>query len=374
MRKRLLIVGGSVMSETDSGQRTVKAAISDYLSGWLENGFDVYWKTYKQKTIVFSSPLPEAIKAIETWFQRLVTPFRADRILCFLPQGTIYGIYCLAVSKLVGSRFFVYTGTDLVRQTKWNANWKRPILMFAQRILMRGAAGVLVRGEETFRLLKEDGYRVLMSTSIGGSLDLQSRWELQNTSSSVFRLVYVGKLSEGKGVLRIIRAVTGFPENQAVLVDFIGSGTGVREAEEMAAAAAKEHANLSFEFHGWVDDYSYVQKTILASHCMLVPSLLAQPEGLPRVFDEGSAIGIPLVSSSHQSMKDFATKHDISGVRWLQGDSDRELYECLHEMYEQWKEGTLSGTTRTKGNYLSARETATNHAHTIFSMGASEVV
>jgi len=96
--------------------------------------------------------------------------------------------------------------------------------------------------------------------------------------------LYLGRLTEGKGVRDVVALARAAPD---VPVDIVGFG----ELGEELAAAAAELPNLTY--HGWVPREETVRR-LLGARVVLMPSLA--PEGGPLVALQAMALGAPVVA------------------------------------------------------------------------------
>jgi glycosyltransferase involved in cell wall biosynthesis len=103
-----------------------------------------------------------------------------------------------------------------------------------------------------------------------------------------FRLAFVGRLEDEKGLSRIIDALKIVGLNQIERIDFVGDGPKRREYERQCAFVG----NKVF-FHGFLDS-SGVHSVLAEAHFILLPS---DSEGFPKVIAEAACYGgIPIVS------------------------------------------------------------------------------
>jgi glycosyltransferase involved in cell wall biosynthesis len=131
----------------------------------------------------------------------------------------------------------------------------------------------------------------------------------------------------------------------------------------------RESPNVEIRFRGWVDDFSVIEDCLARSHCMVIPSKLSQPEGLPRVLEEAVAIGTPIICSTHVSMASFARERDVRGVEWLRDDSVDAISEALEAISKRFLDGELRSSRPGEYVYVNAASTAIKHLEWI---GAGE--
>jgi glycosyltransferase involved in cell wall biosynthesis len=120
-----------------------------------------------------------------------------------------------------------------------------------------------------------DGALITKSKNFGGKLDF----------------VFVGQLTESKGVGRIIEAFLQIKNRSRIgLIHFVGDGPERKRYERLAS-----EAKLNCRFHGFLPK-GEVNKVLALSHVILLPS---ESEGFPKAIAEGANYGcIPIVSNT----------------------------------------------------------------------------
>ena len=122
----------------------------------------------------------------------------------------------------------------------------------------------------------------------GGDLAKGSLIRLGKKFKAPFRLAFVGRLEDEKGLSRIIDALKIVGLDQIERIDFVGDGPKRREYERQCAFVG----NKVF-FHGFLDS-SGVHSVLSETHFILLPS---DSEGFPKVIAEAACYGgIPIVS------------------------------------------------------------------------------
>lgn len=103
-----------------------------------------------------------------------------------------------------------------------------------------------------------------------------------------FKLAFVGRLEDAKGVSRIIEALKNIPVEKIEKVHFIGSGDDLEKYKN-----ASRFLGEKVLFHGFQNSEK-VHQILKESHFFLLPS---QSEGFPKVIAEAACYGaIPVVS------------------------------------------------------------------------------
>jgi glycogen(starch) synthase len=117
-----------------------------------------------------------------------------------------------------------------------------------------------------------------------------------NWSDPVFKVLFVGRVEENKGVLDFVRAAADVVNSSSRMVQFLICGTGAAESA-VAAAIAKLNLEESVRIVGHCDRQSLLEK-LGASHVVVVPTRGDFPEGLNKAAMEAILAGRPVVLSS----------------------------------------------------------------------------
>lgn len=123
--------------------------------------------------------------------------------------------------------------------------------------------------------------------------------------SGTSRVLFVGRLTEKKGVDVLLNAISSLPrmiQGKDLVLDIVGEGPLDLSLREMASTLG-----VSARFHGRLP-LREVDSLMRACAVLCVPSRTASDgdsEGLPTVLLEGAAAGIPLVGSRHSGIPSF---------------------------------------------------------------------
>lgn len=132
-------------------------------------------------------------------------------------------------------------------------------------------------------------------------------------SSAESRLLYVGRLSEGKGLFDLLDS---FEDVVSVHdVDLIVAGDGALR-DELVAAIDRAKLTESVFFLGYRSD---VPELLAASDALVLPSYR---EGTPRVISEAIASGTPVVATGIAGIPE-QVKHGSTGLLIEPGDIDQ---------------------------------------------------
>ena len=110
----------------------------------------------------------------------------------------------------------------------------------------------------------------------------------QKRFNGPFRLVFVGRLEDEKGVDRVVQILNTKTLDLIERVDFVGDGPKRKEYEERCS-----HLGSKVFFHGFLDNAG-VHRILSEAHFFILPS---NSEGFPKVIAEAACYGgIPVVS------------------------------------------------------------------------------
>ncbi len=118
------------------------------------------------------------------------------------------------------------------------------------------------------------------------------------------RLLFVGWLSEGKGIFELLEAVRRLTQdkgNMDLVLDVCGEGAASQETREFAA-----RHQLPVRFHGWVTGEQ--KRSLFANATIFV--LPSHAEGLPNAMVEAMAAGLPVVVTPVGCIADFVVDRE----------------------------------------------------------------
>jgi glycosyltransferase involved in cell wall biosynthesis len=142
--------------------------------------------------------------------------------------------------------------------------------------------------------------------------------ELKDIRRSVgTKIVYVGRLIEGKGVSDLLSAVKNIPGAEALIV---GDGP---QREELVSLAE----GLPVVFAGRVEP-GRVADYLKDARLLVLPSRLG--DGLPNVILEAMSCGVPVVTTNTAGMPDVV-KHEETGLLYHPGNVP-ELTGCIRRL------------------------------------------
>ena len=143
--------------------------------------------------------------------------------------------------------------------------------------------------------------------------------QLRKQFDGSFRLAFVGRLEDEKGVGRIIEALKEVDLSLIKRVDFIGDGFKRREYEEQSSLMAEK-----VFFHGFLDKAG-VHQILSDAHFFLLPSTAS--EGFPKVIAEAACYGCLPVVSGAGSISHYVKDH-FNGFLW-RNEGEQTFSEVL---------------------------------------------
>jgi len=193
---------------------------------------------------------------------------------------------------------FVYVANDYVqhseRSRKTRGWFYSYLYKLAHELPIRVADGVVVRGKLNFERVKQLNRNVIETVPIGLNTVLYKRTE-EPCSGNLIRILYVGKLVEGKGVEVLLQAFSELcrclPDKE-LLLTIVGTGS---EEEKLKKMWHDLDISDRVEFLGFVDDKSLLSRLYVEADMLVVPSYY--PEGVPRVINEALLHGTPVIAS-----------------------------------------------------------------------------
>ena len=258
----------------------------------------------------FVSPFRLAVSVAVIARDRILDPACVQHVHVAGRGSTVRKLVLTAVLRAVGSPHVLHLhdpdyADDLTRRPAWA---QRRI-----RSMFRGASRVVTLGERD---------RTTMERLLGVSRDRLS--VLHNAvpdpgppdpsprASGPVRLLFLGRLSERKGVPELLAALAGAPMRdldwRAVLA---GDGPVDRFREQAAAAGIGDRVDMP----GWVDE-AEVRRLCAQADILVLPS---HAEGLAMAVVEGMAHGLTVVTTRVGAHEEVLADED-SGVFVPPGD------------------------------------------------------
>jgi len=306
---KLLLIGATVFQQDDAGKLTAKGLVVDYVQEFSQWFSKVIWATTLSKekphtrTIIDENKVvPCILKAkargwVSDYFKLRRLIDKQTVIFLHLPNVWLAPVVLALRRRAKG--LFVYVANDYVQHSKISRKTRGWIYSYlyklAHELPIRLADGVVVRGRLNFERAKRLNHNVIETVPIGLNTVLHKRTK-EPCSGNLIRILYVGKLVEGKGVEVLLQAFSELCRclpNKGLLLTIVGTGSKERKLKKMCY-----NLNISdrVKFLGFVDDRSLLSRLYAEADMLVVPST-TYPEGVPRVINEALLHGTPVIAS-----------------------------------------------------------------------------
>ena len=180
-------------------------------------------------------------------------------------------------------------------RTSWVMTAHAPYSLNLGIIPLRHADGVICVSESVRQQLA--GYLPANSLTIpNGIRKPRAKWQGKYFPDNT-RLLYVGYLSQRKGLITAIHAL-GNLKVYAWTLDVLGDGS---QREELEALVKSLGLTDRVKFWGFRDD---ADEFMSRSACLLFPS---HQEGLPLTVNEALAVGLPVLASDIEPLRPLAS-------------------------------------------------------------------
>lgn len=223
---------------------------------------------------------------------------KADVIFLFMHSKNSF--LCGLISKLIGTKFVTYFGNDWEhlelssnKPNKFYAFLKRKASLFLSKHSLCSfytGKGLLKRHLGLNKYLTSPIVNIEFS-----SFEKRNIYPLLINKKCI-RLLYVGGLIKRKGLEYLIHALSEIKKYK-IHIDFIGDGN---KKESLLSITKKiNNNNISFKFHGYLENDSSLFKFYKDSDAFILPSF---SEGLPRVLYEAVSQGCPIITTPVNSV------------------------------------------------------------------------
>ncbi|MHC3378337.1 glycosyltransferase family 4 protein [Haloarcula sp. H-GB5] len=134
-----------------------------------------------------------------------------------------------------------------------------------------------------------DQYEVIYDGLDLDAYRVPDRWDDLLPADEPVSLLFVGRLTDGKGLFDLVEAVDQVAERHSIELDIAGDG---ENREELQDAVKRRGLEDSISFLGYCDD---IPRLLASADIFVLPSYR---EGMPRVITEARAAGLPIVSTA----------------------------------------------------------------------------
>lgn len=148
---------------------------------------------------------------------------------------------------------------------------------------------------------------------------------ITNYSNRDFRIGYVGRLSEEKGIINLMKTIKMFKDiNHEAIFDICGTGP----LEQYVKEYINKYNLTNVNYHGWVD-HKKLPEIYNSFKLLVIPSY---SEGLPTVIIEALACGVPILCTKIGAMGDII-KDNYNGFT-INSNNSEKLFEKIVEITE----------------------------------------
>lgn len=314
--EHLLIIGVGGMLNKRNGAFWVKAHTGRYLEEISQYFPRTTFVSQRSEAPFYSTPLPEKVtpvvfeyKAGEGLIHCLLANIKLFKKIGFKPWKTRTAILLqvpqpaiiplIPLLRLYARRFAVYVAgdwKDLNQQRRRKGEKLRAFLEKVVNIVVICLADVvLVRGVKLMKETKRYNHKVVLSLPIIATRPVLLRED--TCHGERIQLLYVGKLLFSKGVDILLQALAQLRKSHLswahrLSLSLYGTGSDEYALRNMAANLG---LNDAVQFHGYLDNPDDLSRAYLRADILIIPS--KDPEGLPRVLQEGLLHGVPVIAT-----------------------------------------------------------------------------
>ena len=228
-----------------------------------------------------------------------------------------HGVIGLAAKQASGLPLVsTFHGVELT----WTAR-KMPFLRPFLRHLIRKSDAVTANSSHTERLIREVAPKHVVRIPFGAALEPTGSARDASTApaSGAFRLLFVGRLVERKGLRHLLDALAGLRSRRPVRLDVVGDGP-------LRAALEQRVAELGLQevvrFRGFVPDRE-LSAAFAQADAFVLPAVedsKGDVEGLGVVLIEALMHAVPVIASESGGIVDII-RHERTGLLVKPGDA-----------------------------------------------------
>lgn len=372
-----LFIGGG-HCELRNGHIFVKAGIGGYITSAQRRSGELHWvarcdrgvgsyTTVCPKIAITEPTLSLRQGPLRLLVRLLAEPSPACVALLHLPNP--WSLLFAPILRLRGYVVILYLANDWVGEAteSWHAKRRLRVVVETAATLTAIASSTVAfgRSARSRELVKKLGLAVKEAAAIS-DFDFVTAYSLPaHFSSGKLEVLFVGKVSRRKGVDVLIKALSEYQchskaHNAPIRLTIVGSGEDRSALELEASELGVAHL---VTFAGYVDQGPRLIEIMHVSDCIVVPS--TAPEGFPRVIEEASAIGKPLIVAMVPGLAERLAAH--GGVKFVQpGDfhalalmlenlaSDSASRASLGAQSRQWAQQNLSSNNASEQHWAVA--------------------
>lgn len=150
-----------------------------------------------------------------------------------------------------------------------------------------------------------------------------------NKRNSYFNILFIGRLSEEKGIFDLLNAINGIQNKKNIRLTILGDGRLKRQVSEYISINNLEDI---VSIDGYISWGNELFKIIRKHHVLVLPSYT---EGLPLVLIEAMSNGVPVIASNVGGIPEIVGKNN--GLLFEAGNI-KELRRCITYMMENENE------------------------------------
>ena len=363
----LVVIGGGVVEIDGAGAPFAKAPIAAYLHDLADafgtihffafttpkrgELFETPLDTERVKLHALRFPLARGASARARAFFSDLRAFRrsvpgAFAVVEFHPAAG--GWLASLLLKILASRYALYFGMD--PRKRWTPltgggalnTLKRLFLLLSGEFTGSLADLVLVRDAgQLKRLARRKRGRAYLSSPLSGAVEATAERD-DTCLGETIRLLFVGMLDRRKGIEDMLQAVAHLRDERSldgrhVHLTLAGgspgtsNGPGTIDGRYTVEEVRRIAADLGVEAHvtltGYIDDMDKLSRLYNEADIFVLAS---RAEGFPRVLDEASAYGLPIVTTSLPEIR--ATLQDRTEALMTEPAQPRELAARILEV------------------------------------------
>jgi glycosyltransferase involved in cell wall biosynthesis len=371
-----VIFDGTVVQRQGNGVLVTKRPLRDYIHELCNSFKRVTWFVrlmYQRKDfglraevshqnlrIVPYSVNPASL--LRAWCQASAIMLSRPCVLWFLPSPMfpilpiVRPFACRLVVYLAGHYQMITNELRDRRGRLWARRFRK-----SYEWPMRHADIVLARGRELADLARTLNPTVVETVPIG-NMAVETYDGVESPQTDSARLLYVGRLSWGKGLADLLYAFHSLVQagNDSIPnwhLDIVGNGEDRAAIEEMAVTLGLQP---KLAFHGYVDSASRFEQLLRNAHVVIVPS--SSPEGVPRVIDEALIRGVPVIATR---IGGISREFSSDEVMLIEPNAPAQLSRAIELILldEKTRRRYLDGAKKRGQRWLQEGSAARQHAN-----------